>query len=307
MDKKFKQMKITRREFLVRAGIGLVGSAAVACQPIITQIKPQIINSQQTQTPFTSTQHPTDIPPSQTPTPPPTHTPTCAPTFSPDQLPDLLSQEEINFLAHHEIKEGDTSRPVVMMTYDDNAKYKQVRFILDAYKKYQMKASFFFIGEKILLSAKAVRAIVEEGHLLGCHGWVHDDFLQLSSDKVNRRIEKSFKAVQEIVPGYRLRFIRFPYGSGTGSMRLLKIAASWGLQHTFWNISSGGLVKNTYDTVMRDVQNGSIVVSHMFRKYDVEQAEDIIISLLEKGYTLETVETGRKPEDIFTNVLPTLT
>ena len=297
MDKKFKQMRITRRGFLIKAGVGLVGAATAACQPIMAHTKPRDFVSQLTQISTTSTPHSTNIPPSQTPTP--THTPTPTPTFSPDQLPHLLSQEEIDFLAEHEIKEGDTSQPVVMMTYDDNAKYKQARTILDAYNKYQMKASFFFIGEKISLSAKAVCAVVEEGHLLGCHGWAHNDFLKLTNDQVNRRIEKCFKAVHEIVPGYRLRFIRFPYGSGVGSQRLLRIAASWGLQHVYWTMGSGGLEKNTHDTVMRNVRNGAIVLSHMFRKYDVEQAEDIIVSLLEKGYTLETVETGRKPKDMF--------
>jgi hypothetical protein len=96
-----------------------------------------------------------------------------------------------------------------------------------------------------------------------------------------------------------LRFIRFPFGSGVGSQRLLKIAASWGLQHVYWSMGSGGLDKYTYDTVMRNVRNGAIVLSHMFRKYDIEQAEKIIVSLLEKGYQLETVETGRKLEDKF--------
>jgi peptidoglycan/xylan/chitin deacetylase (PgdA/CDA1 family) len=296
MDKKFKKMRISRRDFLIQAGIGLVGTTAAACQPIMAQPTPQDLDPQQTEIPATSTINPTNTTPPQTST----HTPTPAPTFSPDQLPDLLTQEEIDFYPEHEIREGDTSRKVVMMTYDDNAKYDQVRTILDANNKYQMKASFFFIGEKISLSSKAVRAVVEEGHLLGCHGWVHDDFMNLTNSEVHRRIEKCFEAVHEIVPGYRMRFIRFPFGSGTGSKRLLKIAASWGLQHVYWTTGSGGLEKNTHDTVVRNVRNGSIVVSHMFRKYDVEQAEDIIVSLLEKGYTLETVETGRKPEDMFT-------
>jgi peptidoglycan-N-acetylmuramic acid deacetylase len=290
-------MKITRREFLIKAGIGLFGAAASSCQPLTPPLLPEDLNSELTpthsiSTPFTSNY-------STAPALSPTNTLTPKPTFSPNQLPNLLSKKEINFLAAHEIREGDTSRPVVMMTYDDNGTYIQIRTILDAFNKYDAKATFFFLGEKIALSAKAVRAVVEEGHLLGCHGWGHDDFLKLTNDEVNRRIENCFNAVNDIVPGYRLRFIRFPYGSGVGSPRLLKIAASWGLQHVYWSMGSGGLDKYTYDTFMRNVRNGAIVLSHMFRRFDIEQAEKIIVSLLEKGFQLETVETGRKPEDKF--------
>jgi peptidoglycan-N-acetylmuramic acid deacetylase len=290
-------MRITRREFLIKAGIGLVGAAATACKPLTTPSQPERLKTHTSQTPETNISIPSNT--STALTPSPTRAPTPTPTFSPGQLPSLLSEREINFLAAHEIREGDTSRPVVMMTYDDNAKYIQVRTILDAFNKYDAKASFFFLGEKIALSAKAVRAIVEEGHLLCCHGWGHDNFIKLTDDEVNIRIEKCFSAVNDIVPGYRLRFIRFPFGSGVGSPRLLKIAATWGLQHVYWSMGSGGLDKYTYDTVMRNVRNGAIVLSHMFRKYDIEQAEKIIISLLEKGYNLETVETGRKLEDKF--------
>jgi peptidoglycan-N-acetylmuramic acid deacetylase len=287
-------MRITRRKFLVKAGIGLFGAAATACQPLIISSQPESFNKLQTQitTPFLSN-------PLISPTQSPAEILSPTPTFSPEQLSNLLSEREINFLAEHEIREGDTTRPVIMMTYDDNAKYIQVRTILDAFNKNQAKASFFFLGEKIALSAKSVRAVVEEGHLLGCHGWGHDDFLKLTDDEVNRRIENCFNAANDIVPGYRLRFIRFPFGSGVGSPRLLKIAASWGLQHVYWSMGSGGLDKNTYDTVMRNVRNGAIVLSHMFRKYDIEQAEQIVESLLVKGYALETLETGRKPEDKF--------
>jgi peptidoglycan/xylan/chitin deacetylase (PgdA/CDA1 family) len=287
MASKQPSKNISRRKFIRAAGIGLAGAAGAACQPIVVRVPQSDSKISATQIPATAT-------PAPSPTP---FTPT--PTFETGQLDYLLTQDEIDFIAAHEVKEGDTSRPVVMMTYDDNAKYAQVRTILDAFNHYNLKASFFFIGEKMPLSAKAVRAIVEDGHLLCCHGWEHIYLLNLNKDQVNRQLENCFKAVDEIVPGYRLRFIRFPYGAGVGNDWLLNIAASWGLQHVHWTMGSGGLEKNTHDNVLRNVSNGAIVLSHMFRKYDIEQAEDIIVSLLEKGYSIETLETGRKPEDMY--------
>ncbi len=186
-----------------------------------------------------------------------------------------------------------------MMTYDDNGKYSEIRAILDAFNSFNMKATFFFIGEKMPLSSKAVHAIVDEGHLLACHGYAHNDFLTLSDDQINRRIEKFFQAAEEVVPGYRVRFIRFPYGSGVGSERILRVVAQWGLQHIYWTTGSNGTIPDTLGTVMRNAQNGTIVLSHMFRYYDVLQAPEIVASLVEAGYSLETVETGRAPRDVF--------
>ena len=229
----------------------------------------------------------------------PTRTPEPTATFSPSQITQLVTPQEAEFLAAHEVKIGDTNRPVVMMTYDDNGTYDEVRTILDAFKPYDMKATFFFIGEKIPLSSKAVHAIVNEGHLLGCHGYAHNDFMRLNDDQINRRIEKSFKAVEEVVPGYRMRFIRFPYGSGVGSERILRVVAQWGLQHIYWSCGSNGTIPDTLDTVMRNVGNGAIVLSHMYRYYDVTQAQQIVESLVAAGYTLETVETGRALVDVY--------
>lgn len=61
---------------------------------------------------------------------------------------EKLSQEKIYFLTHHEVKEGDTSRPVVMITYDDVGTFKQVEMILKAYKNHTPSKATFFSLEK---------------------------------------------------------------------------------------------------------------------------------------------------------------
>jgi len=287
IEKDLANSKIfSRRDFLRKAGFGLVGLLS-ACHASNVDIEELLTPSSTAFQAITVTPRPTEIPA------------TATPTFTPTQLSSSISDEEIEFLAEHEVQEGDTNRPVVMMTYDDNAKYADVRAILDAYNRHNVKATFFFIGEKVTLSSKAVHAIVDEGHLLGCHGYEHINLLNLNDDQINRQIEKAFDAVNEVVPGYQMRFIRFPFGEGTSDPRLLKIAANWGLQHVRWTMGSGGLDNETYDNVMRNVQNGSIVLSHMFRPYDVAQVEDIVTSLIDRGFSLETVETGRKQEDIY--------
>jgi peptidoglycan/xylan/chitin deacetylase (PgdA/CDA1 family) len=284
-------MGMSRRSFIKHTWINLAGLALSACQQINSNVS-------------IASENPTSSPTAEatatsTPRPSPTIAPSPTATFHPSQFPGLITPQEAEFLASHEVRMGDTSRPVIMMTYDDNGTYNEVRTILDAYKAFNMKATFFFIGEKIPLSSKAVHAIVDEGHLLECHGYAHQDFMRLTDDQINRRIEKTFKAMEEVVPGYRMRFIRLPYGSGVGSERILRVVAQWGLQHIFWSMGSNGTIPDSHDTVIRNAENGAIVLSHMYRYYDVTQAHQIVESLVDAGYALETVETGRAPSDVY--------
>ncbi len=214
-------------------------------------------------------------------------------------------QFKVDFLASHEVLEGDTSRLVVMMTYDDNAKFFQVETILKAFRKYPgSRATFFFEGEKIHLSIKAVKAILADGHTLGCHGWDHlTPLSKLKDSQIDFAFERCFEDLEKVVPGYRFQFVRFPFGDSQGNQRVLRIAAQWGMQHVYWTMGSNGLTKSTYNIVASQVKPGSIVLSHMFRKYDVEQAEMIVDKLIDMGYSLESIETGRKPVDIFENYL----
>jgi len=73
--------------------------------------------------------------------------------------------------------------------------------------------------------------------------------------------------------------------------------------HLFLTKGCDGFKSTTLDSDIPKVANGSIVLSHMFRPYDVKQAGGIVSSLIDQDYSLETIETGRKPEDIFPEAL----
>lgn len=217
---------------------------------------------------------------------------------NPSLKADDVPEDEVNFLVQHEILEGDTSRNVVMMTYDDSGTPEQIESILSAYRPYpDCKATFFYLGDKLERSAKSIEKIVSEGHLLGSHFWNHSAMTKLSSDRIKRWFNLNITTLEEVVPGYTMKYFRMPYGDGVGNERILTIAAEFGLQHVYWTMGSNGLVPETYQKVLWAVDPGAIVLSHMFRYYDYTQADLIVDGLLEKGYSIETVHTGKKPED----------
>jgi len=219
------------------------------------------------------------------------------PTPLPESNPYFKPIEErmFQFLISHEIRRGDRGRKVVLMTYDDQGYRIWIEKLLDVYQKVGAKASFFFTGNNLLLYSDQIRRIVDEGHVFGSHGLVHEPHTAMKSEEIRAHLKEWLGMAQEIVPDYRVRYFRFPYGDRNDRVR--GVIAEFGLQSVQWNVESGGLDKRTFDNVIGNISNGSIVLGHMSRYYDVEYAERILEHLIAEGYSVESVETGKEARD----------
>ncbi len=207
-----------------------------------------------------------------------------------------LTDEEIRFLASHELITGDTSRKVVMMSYDDVLDNERLSHLLDVYQEHGIKCSFFIIGIDLENCRETLPRLIKDGHDLGCHGWVHDSpFTSLRDESINNQFSKFFAKVNEILPGYRVKYFRAPFGNR--NQRVRDIAAAWGMQHILWTIESGGLDKTTVHYVVDRVENGSIVLSHAHRPFDVTEADVIVKELIRRDFSIETISTGMDPKD----------
>jgi peptidoglycan/xylan/chitin deacetylase (PgdA/CDA1 family) len=208
------------------------------------------------------------------------------------------------FLPAHEVRRGDCSRRVVLMTYDDfdNSAEGKANFdrILPAYSGLKCKATFFIPGgylrgDTMLEMAPVLERIVSEGHVLGCHGLLHEPMTTYPDEKIRRSIDVWLDQIHAILPGFRPRWFRAPFGDVDG--RLRSIFAEYGMQSVLWSVVSNGMVPETYAKVVDVVRPGDIVLSHSQRPYDAGLAEAILEGLLAEGFTVESVETGLAPED----------
>ncbi len=215
--------------------------------------------------------------------------------------PENITPEIIEFLVNHEVRRCDASRNIVLMTYDDMGNRERFNTILDAYLGLEAKATFFLPGGyqrgniSLRNYSSEIERIVTEGHVLGCHGLIHDPLTTYSSDQIRRDIEEWFKIIGEIIPGYQVKYFRAPFGDSNERVR--RIFAEYGLQHVLWSLCSGGIDENTLQNISGHVQAGDIVLSHNHRFYDAFYASRIVDHLLNQGYKLETVASGLKPSD----------
>lgn len=76
----------------------------------------------------------------------------------------------------------------------------------------KIRATFFTTGEVARRYPRAVEAVVEAGHELGCHGMTHTPFTAMSRDVARAEIEESTAILREFaaVTSFRAPYLRFP-------------------------------------------------------------------------------------------------
>jgi len=165
-------------------------------------------------------------------------------------------------------------KKVVYLTFDDGPSVLTDK-VLDTLKKYDVKATFFLIGNQIKGQEKVVKRLHEEGHSIGLHTYTHNYNKIYSSRKVF--ISEMFKT-QEIIyslVGEKPTIIRFPFGS---SRKLTKAYLEELHKNNFtvydWNID------------MKDGINCHTPVYNLYRfATNTKNVESPIILLMHCDYT----------------------
>ncbi len=271
-----KSTLLSRRQFLRLAGNTIFGVSAAAALPATARngLFPSVQD-------LSLSNHSDGLP----------HSPTGTTTVS----PSTISDDQISFLANHEIIHGDTTSKVALMTYDDANNNGRLNHLMDVYREFGGKMTVFIIGIDLEKCTASLPRLIEEGHELGCHGWTHDTLTALSDESLHLQFEIYTRTVSSILPGYTMKYFRAPYGER--NQRVREIAAQWGLQHVLWSLESGGQDKQTFHNVVDRLQPGEIILSHETRYFDVNDAEVIVRELIRKGYSLENITTGMSQSD----------
>lgn len=255
---------------------------------------------------------PTDQPATETPalTPKPPPSPINyqeVPTATVTSNYELLTPEKIAFLATHNFYHGRTDEKITMMTYDEGWPRENVQTLLDIYRKRNVKCTFFMSGQGLVASRDLLPQLVDEGHILGCHSFNHeekDEMTGLDDTQLEDQFKRWFDLKNQIIPEYQVRYFRAPFGST--NLRVQTFAAWYGMQHVGWTIESGGTTPETFNYVFNFFEEnyknaygigGAIVLSHTQRYFDVFQADKILDAWDQLGYKLVTVDEGKMDKD----------
>ncbi len=169
-------------------------------------------------------------------------------------------------------EEGDI--PKVYLTFDDGPG-ENSNNILDILDDYNVKATFFVVGEDVETYGDVYRRIVNDGHTIGMHSYSHNySKIYQSADAFAEDYNKIHSLILDTT-GVDTKYYRFPGGSSnkvsnTSMSTFIKFLNENGIVYYDWNVASGDATSQAFtadelvDNVMSDVvkYKTSVVLLH---------------------------------------------
>jgi len=181
----------------------------------------------------------------------------------------------------------NTGHKEIFLTFDDGPTPELTPFILDCLDQFQIKATFFCVGQNIEKQPLLFQKIVQAGHLIGNHTFNHMNGWRTSTDLYFENVMK-FEAVQKTT------LFRPPYGRITrrqaAKIKNTHKIVMWSvLSYDFSNrVTPEQCLKNT----LENTRKGDIIVFHDNVKSiaNVTYALPIFIQeFIEKGFIFKTI------------------
>ncbi len=157
-----------------------------------------------------------------------------------------------------------TNAKTVSLTFDDGPMPERTEKVLNVLNKFNAKAAFFCIGNRIKGNEKLLNKIYEEGHLIGNHSYSHSNFFDLMNSRQMADDLKSCNEEIEKVIGRAPLFFRPPFGVTTPY--LAKASRKLNFDVIGWNVRSlDTSITNRQELserVIKRIKPGSIILFH---------------------------------------------
>jgi len=158
--------------------------------------------------------------------------------------------------------------------------------LIDILGQYNVKATFFVVGDWVDRYPESVKALHDAGHEIMNHSNTHAHLPQLSAQQITDDLNACNDKI-EAITGVRPTLIRLPYGDyDDNSIRTIRTMGmepiQWDVDSLDWkDLSAADITKR----VTGKVCPGSIVLFHNAAKHTPEALPGIIECLLQDGYT----------------------
>jgi peptidoglycan/xylan/chitin deacetylase (PgdA/CDA1 family) len=198
---------------------------------------------------------------------------------SPQELTAQRMREIRKGLPYAELVRGAPRMSTVALTFDDGPHPDFTLRLLAILDRYNVKATFFVVGEMAEKYPSLILAEQNRGHVVGNHTYHHVNLTKIPVLQV--RVE--YQACQDVVrtiTGDTPRFCRPPGGDYDGAV--IDAARSLGLTTVLWTDDPGdyaspgaGIIKAR---VLDRVGNGGIILLHD----GIQQTLDVLPQIIER-------------------------
>lgn len=186
----------------------------------------------------------------------------------------------------------------VYLTFDDGPNEVLTPKILAILKRHNVKASFFVVGINIKANPKILQQIHNEGHTIGVHCYRHN-YKQLykNTQAFEKDINMCIAVIKDILPYYKVTYLRFPGGSFNLSEKYKTKVTKMGLKYIDWNCINGDteiLNANKTEILNKVIatsagRNKAVILMHDNKKITAKTLESVILHFKSKGYVFKTL------------------
>jgi len=175
---------------------------------------------------------------------------------------------------------------VVALSFDAAWGNEDTQELIDILGKYDIKATFFVVGEWVDKYPESVKALHEAGHEIMNHSDDHPHMNKMSEDEIIANVKACNEKIAAIT-GITPTLFRAPYGEYNdkvvGTLRSMGMyTIQWDVDSLDWKDLSAVEIK---DRVLKKVNPGSIVLFHNAAKNTPAALPSIIDGLIQKGYS----------------------
>ncbi|MDP4169991.1 MAG: polysaccharide deacetylase family protein [Bacillota bacterium] len=182
----------------------------------------------------------------------------------------------------------------VALTFDDGPDRINTPKIIQALQQRHVKATFFFIGQKVEQNPEIVMEAYKNGNVIGNHSFYHHFLPKETESEIKLDLEKTSSAIRKIINKTPL-LLRPPYGATdtkvvTAASKDHNKIILWSLDTLDWSLREHvPIQKNVFD----NIRNGDIILMHSNEdKKETAKAVPLIIDeLTRRGFQLVDVAT----------------
>lgn len=175
---------------------------------------------------------------------------------------------------------------IVSLSFDAAWGNEDTQQLIDILAKYNIKVTFFVVGQWVDKYPESVKALSDAGHEIMNHSNDHAHFNSLSAQQIVTDINTCNDKIEEIT-GVRPTLFRPPYGEYDD--HVITAVRGMGMEPIQWDVDSLDWKDLSAEEITRrvtsKVQPGSIVLFHNAALHTPEALPSILEALIQQGYS----------------------
>lgn len=175
----------------------------------------------------------------------------------------------------------------VALTFDDGPNPVDTPKILEILKKYNVKATFFMVGNNVKRYPEIVKQVLAEGHAIGSHSLSHPMLTKLNDKELHKEVYTPSEYIFNVI-NKKPSCLRYPHGASNTHVR--DVIRQAGMIPTPMGFNSFDYTNPGSDKIVswlvKNLYSGQIILLHdgfIKRQQTVDALPQIIEAVKKKG------------------------